>query len=152
MELNWTIKDWSELSKEEFYEYASKRVEVFVIEQDCAYQDMDFRDQESYHIAGRTKDGEVVAYARIVKAGIAYDEVSIGRVLVTEKGRGHGLGIELMKRSMDFVKSTLKEDTIRISAQEYLLKFYQDLGFVSTGKKYLEDEIPHVEMTFQFDN
>ena len=152
MKVDWQIHSWEDLSKEDFYQIARKRCEVFVVEQKCAYQDFDNRDQESYHVIGKNEEGEIVAYTRIIKPGVAYKETSIGRVLVVEKARGLELGKEVMIKSMDFIVEHIKDKNIRLSAQEYLLKFYEDLGYVSTGKKYLEDEIPHVEMVWQLDN
>ena len=146
MNVSWQILSWDDLSKEDFYQIAHNRAEVFVVEQECAYQDLDLKDQESYHVIGRDEEGDLVAYTRILKPGVSYHETSIGRVLVVEKARGLNLGKEVMKRSMDFIRNEMGQKNIRLSAQEYLMRFYEDLGYVSTGKHYLEDDIPHVEM------
>ena len=143
--MNWVIKKFEGLSTIELYKILQLRAEVFVVEQDCPYQDMDDKDSESYHVCGYM-DERLVAYSRIVKANISYDEISIGRVVVSPKNRGEKLGVAVMNACFDFIDSELHQQPIRISAQSHLEKFYADLGFVPTGKKYLEDGIPHIEM------
>lgn len=145
--MNWEIKSFEKLTTSELYAILQLRAEVFVVEQDCPYQDVDGKDMNSYHVCG-WKDDKLVAYARIVKPGISYSEISIGRVVVSELVRGTGTGILLMQETMRFIKENLTDQPIRISAQTHLSKFYNDLGFISTGKNYLEDNIPHTEMLF----
>ena len=143
--LTWTIRSYEELTKDELFDMCEVRQEVFVVEQDCPYQDCDQKDKKSHHLLGY-HNGVLVAYLRIVKPGVSYKDPSIGRVLTKLSSRKKGLGKELMKRSLAFCSSTYPNSNIRISAQDYLLKFYASLGFVDTGKKYLEDNIPHSEM------
>ena len=141
----WKIKTFKELSTQELYKIIQARVEVFVIEQNCPYQDLDNTDQAAIHLWAEI-DHEVVAYCRIFDAGIKYEECSIGRVLTTEKGRGKNLGRQMMKFAVEVIENRFRKTSIRISAQDYLLKFYQEFGFESTGKNYLEDDLPHTEM------
>ncbi|MNX96093.1 putative acyltransferase [compost metagenome] len=106
---------------------------------------MDDNDQKAIHLWAE-KEGEVLAYCRIFDKGIKYPETSIGRVVTTENGRGTGLGKQLISYAIDIIENRLRTSEVRISAQDYLLKFYSDFGFQDTGKKYLEDNIPHTEM------
>lgn len=146
--MDWKIKEFNELENRELYEILRLRSEVFVIEQSCIYTDMDSKDESAYHLLGED-NGEITAYLRILPRGISYDEVSIGRVLVRETHRRKGLAKEMLKRAMDFIEGALREDEIRISAQGYLLKFYESLGFKRASDFYLEDGIEHIEMLRQ---
>ena len=143
--IDWKIKTFSELTTTELYEIIKARIDVFVVEQDCPYPDLDDYDQKAIHLWAE-KEGEVLAYCRIFDKGIKYPETSIGRVVTTEKGRGTGLGKQLISYAIDVIENRLRTTEVRISAQDYLLKFYSGFGFVDTGKKYLEDNIPHTEM------
>ncbi|KFC24355.1 GNAT family N-acetyltransferase [Chryseobacterium sp. FH1] len=143
--IDWKIKTFSELTTVELYEIIKARVNVFVVEQDCPYPDLDDCDQKAIHLWAE-KEGEVLAYCRIFDKGIKYPETSIGRVVTTENGRGTGLGKQLISYAIDIIENRLRTSEVRISAQDYLLKFYSDFGFQDTGKKYLEDNIPHTEM------
>lgn len=141
----WKIKTFPELTTTELYEIIKARVNVFVVEQDCPYPDLDDNDQKAIHLWAED-NGEVLAYCRIFDKGIRYPETSIGRVITTENGRGTGLGRQLISYALDIIENRLRTREVRISAQDYLLKFYSDFGFLDTGKKYLEDNIPHTEM------
>lgn len=143
--MDWYIKRFNELTMEEMYDILEVRCKVFIVEQKCVYQDCDGRDKNSYHLFAKEND-KVVAYLRILDKGISFDEISIGRVLTVKEQRKTGLGRILMQKSLDFVFDELKESVIRISAQEYLLKFYNSLGFEQISESYLEDDIPHIEM------
>lgn len=143
--MNWVIKKFEDLSTTELYKILQLRAEVFVVEQNCPYQDVDNKDFESYHVSGYQGE-DLVAYSRIVKANISYDEISIGRVVVSPNNRGEKLGVAVMEVCLNFINDELGSQSIRISAQSHLEKFYADLGFVPTGKQYLEDGIPHIEM------
>ena len=145
IDIDWKIKTFSELTTVELYEIIKARVNVFVVEQDCPYPDLDDCDQKAIHLWAE-KEGEVLAYCRIFDQGIKYPETSIGRVVTTENGRGKGLGKQLISYAIDIIENRLRTSEVRISAQDYLLKFYSDFGFRDTGKKYLEDNIPHTEM------
>ncbi|UTW65544.1 GNAT family N-acetyltransferase [bacterium SCSIO 12643] len=144
--MNWSIHKFSELDTQLLYDILQIRAEVFVVEQDCPYQDLDGKDMQSFHVCGYDENG-LAAYARIVKKGVSYlDEISIGRVVVSPNHRGKRLGEQLMQESIRFIEISLGKQPIRISAQSHLNKFYSDLGFEFTGKEYLEDGIPHIEM------
>lgn len=139
------LRTFNELSLTELYDMLKLRCAVFVIEQNCNYQDMDDKDQMSHHLIG-FEDGKLVACTRILPKGISYPEVSIGRVIVDKNYRGTGGGKEIMKLAIDHAKKVFKADEIVISAQCYLERFYGDLGFVSEGESYLDDDIPHIKM------
>lgn len=141
----WKVKKFDELTVPELYQIIKARVDIFVVEQDCPYPDLDGYDQKALHLWVE-EEGVVLAYCRIFPKGIKYNETSLGRVLTTEQGRGKGLGKNLISYAVQIIENRLKTSEIRISAQDYLLKFYESFGFVDTGKKYLEDNIPHTEM------
>ena len=141
----WRIKNFGELSTKELYEILKIRQEVFVVEQTCYYLDADGSDEKAIHIWGEI-EGKIVAYCRIFQPNIKYKEASIGRVLTNPNFRGQNLGKVLMKIALQTIQIRFKSKAVKISAQDYLLKFYSDLGFVDTAKKYLEDDIPHTEM------
>ncbi len=138
-------KTFYELNIQELYQILRLRSEVFVVEQDCVYLDLDNKDQISVHVFQNEKD-EIVAYTRIFKSGDYYKNPSIGRVVVSKRKRGKELGKQIMIYSIDYIKKNLKGDKIELSAQKYLDKFYKDLGFYKTGEEYLEDGIPHQRM------
>ncbi|QNK76851.1 MULTISPECIES: GNAT family N-acetyltransferase [Winogradskyella] len=143
--LNIEIKTFNELSTQELYAILQLRSEVFVVEQDCVYQDIDGKDQKALHISGY-KDEKLVAYTRIFKAGYYFEETSIGRVLVRLNERKFKYGNTIMEASIAAIKTHYNETLIRISAQSYLRKFYNNLGFKEVGEEYLEDGIPHINM------
>ncbi len=143
--MNITVKTFKDLNTIELYSILQLRAEVFVVEQNCVYQDLDGKDQNALHVIG-TKSHKIIAYTRIFKAGLYYDVASIGRVVVAQEERRYGYGKVIMEASIQAVKEHLKEETIKISAQEYLKNFYNDLGFKEVGDGYLEDGIPHIAM------
>jgi ElaA protein len=145
--MNFKIKKFTELTNEEIYEILRLRSEVFVVEQQCIYEDCDGKDNSSYHLF-LEHNGKILAYLRILEKGISYNEISIGRVLVREEYRGKGFSKDLMVRAIEFIENHLKEKVIRISAQMYLLNFYSSFGFVKVSEGYLEDNIPHIEMLY----
>lgn len=146
--MNWKIKRFEELTTTELYEILRVRAEVFVVEQNCVYQDLDMKDKKAFHLFCE-ENGEIAAYLRILEKGISYPEISIGRVLTRESYRRKGLSRGLMTKAISFVKEELKEPEIRISAQLYLKAFYESLGFAATSEIYLEDGIEHVEMLYK---
>jgi len=146
--MNTVIKKFSELSTEEIYNILKLRSEVFVVEQNCVYQDIDEKDQKATHLFIE-KNNEIIAYTRIFKKGDYYEEnPSIGRVVVSKKERGKKLGKEIMLNSIEFIKKEMEGRKIELSAQKYLDKFYKDLDFYSEGEDYLEDGIPHQRMFY----
>ena len=140
-----SVKTFNELTTEELYQILRLRSEVFVVEQDCVYQDVDNKDQKALHIMG-IKDGEVVAYTRVFEPGDYFDNVSIGRVVVSQSQRKYGLGKQIMQASLAAINQRFPDKPTEISAQSYLLKFYTELGFNAFGEEYLEDGIPHRRM------
>ena len=143
--MEFKIKLFSELNTTELYQILQLRSEVFVVEQDCVYQDIDFKDQKALHVFG-FKNDKVVAYTRIFKPGDYFENASIGRVVVAEKERKFGYGHLIMKASISAIKNNFKVDEITISAQKYLKKFYETHQFKQVGEEYLEDGIPHIRM------
>lgn len=142
----WKIKSFEELTTPELYEIIKARVDVFVVEQDTPYPDLDGYDQKALHLWAEREDHAVLAYCRIFDKGIKYEETSIGRVLTSENGRGKNLGKQLIQYAVETIENRFKTSAVRISAQDYLLRFYSGFGFQETDKKYLEDNIPHTEM------
>lgn len=140
-----TVKAFQELSLNELYALLKLRAEVFAVEQNCVYQDLDGKDQASYHVMFYLND-ELVAYSRLVPAGLSYSEVAIGRVITSSSVRGTGLGRKLMEYSIQNCHKLWGTGPIRLSAQVYAKDFYASLGFVAEGEEYLEDGIPHIEM------
>ncbi len=138
-----------ELSARELHAILAARERVFIVEQNCPYQDADDYDQVSWHLACYS-DGQLAAYLRIVDAGHKYAEPSIGRVLTVKEYRGTGLGRQLMQEAISSFEAMYPYQDIRISAQSYLLDFYQSFGFKPVGGEYLEDDIPHIEMLRAF--
>lgn len=138
-------KSFQDLTNQELYKILQLRTEVFVVEQDCVYQDMDGKDIKALHVMGFNKN-ELMAYTRIFKAGDYMDYASIGRVVVKKSGRQGGYGKEIMLASMKAIKDNFNTTIIHLSAQTYLQKFYNELGFTSVGETYLEDDIPHILM------
>jgi ElaA protein len=145
MPISWKIKSFDELTTQELYQILRLRSEVFVVEQNCVYQDIDNKDQKALHLYG-TLEGEIIAYSRLFKPGDYFEFSSIGRVVVAEKNRDKNFGHELIDHSILEIKNHFNEHNITISAQLYLKKFYEFHGFVTTSGMYLEDDIPHIEM------
>ncbi|GAB2967471.1 GNAT family N-acetyltransferase [Hymenobacter coalescens] len=146
MTLTWTTKPYQDLTLAELYALLQLRSEVFVVEQQCAFQDIDGQDQAAYHLLGYTATGELAAYARLFAAGISYAEVSIGRVVASPRYRRYGFGRELMRRAIGQCEALFGRQPIRIGAQLYLKAFYESFGFRQQGEGYLEDGIPHIYM------
>ncbi|WP_233883205.1 GNAT family N-acetyltransferase [Tenacibaculum piscium] len=143
--MNFLIKKFTELTTSELYEILQLRSEVFVVEQNCVYQDIDGKDQKALHVLG-IKQGKIIAYTRLFNSGEYFETPSIGRVLVKENQRKFGYGHHLIKASVHAIFDYYNENKITISAQKYLIKFYESHGFKKVGKEYLEDGIPHVKM------
>lgn len=145
MTINWQLKAFSNLSTEELYALLKLRSEVFVVEQNCVFLDMDNKDQQCLHLLG-WQSNQLAACARIVPAGISFAEASIGRVVTAPFARGIGLGRELMQMAMDKLYHLYGQVPVYIGAQQHLQAFYASLGFKATGQPYDEDGIMHVEM------
>lgn len=139
------IKTFNQLTLTTLYDLLQLRSEVFVVEQDCVYQDIDGKDKKALHVLGY-KEEKLVAYTRLFKAGDYFEEASVGRVVVSENERKHKYGNDIMKASITAINSYYNTNTILISAQTYLKRFYNSLGFFEIGEEYLEDGIPHIKM------
>lgn len=146
MNITWTIKAFDFLSTTELYHIMWLRNEVFVVEQNCVFQDADFKDFKCYHLMGWSDDHQLMAYCRLVPKGLAFDEISIGRVITNPVARKTGAGRLLMEKAIQQCDEIFGKQPIRIGAQYYLLRFYGALGFVPQGDIYLEDGIEHIEM------
>ncbi len=150
-EYRWNVEEFNSLSNEILYKIIGLREQVFVVEQNCPYLDVDGKDIEAIHLYLQNKHGEIIAYARIISPNISYSEASIGRVVVAQAYREKGVGRILMQKAIIFCLEKYKTD-IRISAQQHLERFYESLGFSSTSEPYLEDGIPHFSMLLKFSN
>ncbi len=147
MEVTFSSYSFDVLTTLQLHKIYKLRSEVFVVEQTCAYQDIDAIDLLVLHLCGWQGD-ELICYARIIPVGISYDTCSIGRVVVSPAKRGLKLGVRLMKEAIEICKLHFNASVITISAQYYLLAFYESLGFTSKGETYLEDDIPHIKMIY----
>ncbi len=146
--MNYNIKKFSELENNELYKILELRCEVFVVEQNCAYNDVDNKDQDAYHLL-LEDNKKIIAGLRILKKGVSYDQISIGRVVVSKTHRGLGIAKEMMLKAIEFIENDLNEKEIKISAQAYLIEFYKSIGFVEVSQVYLEDDIPHIDMLYK---
>lgn len=139
------LKTFDQLNRDELYLILLLRSEVFVVEQDCVYQDIDGKDPKALHLMG-FHDGQLLAYARLFNRNDYFAEASIGRVVVKLSERHHGYGHQLMQAAIQAIEKHFNTGTIQISAQRYLEKFYTAHGFITFGEPYLEDGIPHIAM------
>lgn len=148
--MDWITKEFKALQPDELYTIMQLRAKVFVLEQQCFYQDLDDKDQAAIHLMGYArKNGDLAAYSRIVPPGISFAEPSIGRVITAPEYRGKQLGLALMEHSIALTRSTYPNQPIRIGAQAHLQHFYGLLGFEAEGEIYDEDGIPHVDMVLK---
>lgn len=148
MNLHWIYKPFSDLTTTELYSIIQLRNEVFVIEQNCVYQDADGKDPKCFHLMGMDSKN-LAAYVRIIPPGISYTAASIGRVVTAPAYRKTGIGKLLMQKAIELTMKEFNANTIQIGAQCYLQKFYIGLGFVPCSPEYLEDGIPHIEMRLE---
>lgn len=139
------VKKFNELTLYELYEIMQLRNEIFIVEQNCPYQDLDNKDFKATHILVYL-DGKLVAYSRIFDVGIIFKEASIGRVITHKKVRSSGIGKLLMEKSIETIYELYGKQNIRIGAQYYAIPFYKKFNFVTEGEVYLEDGIKHIEM------
>jgi ElaA protein len=145
MSIKWKIKRFEALSLNELYQLLRLRSEVFVVEQNCVYQDIDGKDGKALHLLGEF-DGKIVAYCRLFKSGDYFENASIGRVIIDANYRDKKWGHDMMREAIAGIQQHFGERKITISAQLYLQKFYESHGFVQTSATYLEDDIEHIEM------
>ncbi len=148
IQIDWDIKSFKKLGTDELYGLLKLRVDVFVVEQNCPYPEIDGRDRhpETLHLVGKNKDGEILSYLRILPPGLRFEQVSIGRVVVNKNSRGQGISEAMLKIALDQIHRTWPNEDVKISAQLYLRDFYQSHGFEAVSKNYLEDGIPHIDM------
>ena len=144
--MKWDCLHFNQLTTDQLHDIVSLRISIFIVEQNCPYPELDGKDKHCLHVFATDEQGIVQACSRIVPPGLSYEEPAIGRVCTSSAVRGTGAGRELMKKTLDYLQEKYGSGAIRISAQEYLIRFYGEFGFKLTGKKYLEDDIPHVEM------
>ena len=147
MNIQWRCQQFNELLQHELYSILRLRSEVFVVEQNCVFLDMDNKDQQCWHVSGWQND-QLIAYTRLVPPNLVYEEPSIGRVVTSSSARGTGAGRKLMEISIEKIFSIFGKRSIKIGAQLYLKKFYESLGFRQSSNVYLEDGIEHIEMIF----
>ncbi|GGP92369.1 GNAT family N-acetyltransferase [Shewanella ulleungensis] len=152
MSLTWLDVGFTELSLEQLYGVLQLRVEVFVVEQNCPYPELDGKDKDvqARHLFAINNQQEIVAYSRILAPNVSYPQASIGRVVVAKSARGQGVANQLMQRAITIAKQRWPNDHIQIGAQDYLRHFYQHLGFVVNSEVYLEDGIPHLDMLLTY--
>ncbi len=149
--MQWSELAFNALSVDELYELLKLRVDIFVVEQNCSYPELDEKDRhsETRHLIGRNSLDEIVAYSRILAPGTSYPGVTIGRVVVAEHARGAGVAHQLMTQSIKIARRYWPEDSIQLGGQEYLKSFYWKLGFEPVSEVYLEDGIPHLDMLYK---
>jgi ElaA protein len=153
MKLNWIVKKFEALTPYELYNIMWLRNEVFVVEQNCVYQDADYKDQKGWHLMGVDEDNKLMAYVRLLPIGVSYEtEPSIGRVVTNPAARRTGVGRELMTIAIKQCEELFGKHDIKIGAQYYLLCFYSSLGFKQSSEIYLEDGIEHIEMIRNSEN
>ena len=141
-----SIKHFSELSRDELFDIYKLRVSVFVVEQQCPYQEVDDGDRSAYHVFMKDEEG-IQAYLRILPAGVSFDQVSLGRVIAVKRRRG--LGTRIVLKGIKAARELLDAREIKIEAQVYAKELYEKIGFVQTSEEFLEDGIPHVEMVWK---
>ena len=139
-------KSFRQLKTDELYELLRVRTEVFVVEQNCVYQDLDGDDQEAIHL-WLTLENKIVALARVCPAGTHMTEISIGRVITTERGKGYGK--QIMLHAIDAAIEHFGATLIDIEAQEYAKGFYEGVGFKQSSETFMLDGIPHIKMTWR---
>ena len=144
--ITWQCLPFNALNLTQLYAILAARSAVFIVEQNCPYQDIDDIDQISHHLCGWTQDGRLAAYLRIVPPNIKYAEASLGRVITNQFARGTGIGKQLVQQGIQEANRLHPNHALRIGAQQYLEKFYQSFGFMTDSAIYLEDGIPHIEM------
>ena len=144
-EIDYKWKNFDELSLDDLYAILNLRQKVFIVEQDCPYIDADYTDQDAFHLLGY-QGNNLIAYLRAFKPGLKYEGSSMGRIVTEKNSRGLGLGKEIIKEGVRFLKKEYPSYEIVISAQHRLQHFYIELGFISRGDVYLEDNIDHIQM------
>lgn len=146
--LKWDFKHYKELSLDEFHDILALRINVFVVEQNCPYQEIDGKDKDAHHLLCKNEHGKIVGTLRVLPSGSAYETVGIGRIVLDPTERGNQQGHQMMQEAMNFVNTKYGNIPVKLSAQKHLEGFYKKHKFKSTNKEYLEDGIPHVLMEY----
>lgn len=146
--MSWKIQTYDELTKEELYKIIQLRVNVFIVEQQTCYEDLDHHDQNSIHIS-YVKDEKIFAYTRLLPPGEKFETASLGRVITSQEVRGTGLGKEMIQLALDTIEKTWPGSEVFIQAQEYLKNFYESFGFKPVSKPYIYDSLPHLDMLYK---
>ncbi len=150
MQLTWKSLPFAQLDTQQLYRIIQLRIEVFVVEQNCPYQDLDDKDFQAIHLMGLAEDGRLAAYTRLLPKGVSYPAyASIGRVITAPFARGKGLGRPLMEQSLRLLFANFGHQPVKISAQAHLQEYYGSVGFVGVGDLYDEDGIPHRAMVYE---
>ncbi|GJL63775.1 MAG: ElaA protein [Nitrospirales bacterium] len=146
--IRWNVQTFDEFKAAQLFDVLHLRVNVFVVEQQCAYPELDDYDRhvDTKHVQGHDENGNLVAYARLLPAGLSFPEVSIGRFVVQKGRRGQGIGHQLLRTSLEMIAQCWSGRSIKISAQEYLKNFYAPYGFIQVSDMYLDAGVPHVDM------
>jgi len=146
--IQWNVQTFQELTLDQLFDVLKLRMDVFVVEQHCAYPELEEYDRypETRHLSGRNASGQLLAYARILSPGLRYSEVNLGRFVVSADSRRQGIGHQLLQTALHGISRCWPGHAIKISAQDYLLAFYEQYGFIRMSEVYLEDGIPHVDM------
>lgn len=147
-DIEWICKPFRDLTLVELYAIMQLRIEVFIVEQNCIFQDADDKDQQSYHMMAWINQ-KLIGYTRLIPPGVSYTEASIGRVATFPKMRKAGIGRKIMEKSIDMIYSLWNKQPVRIGAQLYLKKFYESFGFQQSSDIYIEDNIEHIQMILQ---
>lgn len=146
--MNWIVKKFDELTSYELYKILQERINVFIVEQNCPYEECDDKDLKALHLY-LEQDGHIVAYCRLLYPGVSYNEAAIGRVLISEKYRRKGLAAEMLKKAIEVIEKRMEQKCIKLSAQVYAKGLYEQVGFKECSEIYSEDGIPHVEMLYE---
>jgi len=144
--MQWILKKYDDLTLDEFHDVLQLRIDVFVVEQNCPYPELDNKDKKALHLFGKDKNNNIIAYTRIFKPGDYYIEAAFGRVAVHQDFRNQKLGYQLIEQTIDQIEQLFGKISIKIGAQTYLKKFYESFDFQQVGDEYIEDGIPHIYM------
>ena len=144
--MQWILKKFHDLTIDEFHDILQLRINIFVVEQNCPYPELDNKDKIAFHLFGLNKENKIIAYTRIFKPGDYYKEAAFGRVVVHQDYRNQKIGFQLVEQSIIGTHKLFGNTDIKISAQTYLNNFYQSFGFHQVGDDYIEDGIPHIHM------
>ncbi|MBE6066486.1 MAG: GNAT family N-acetyltransferase [Clostridium lundense] len=147
--MNWIVKRFDELTPHDLYKILKERINVFVVEQNCPYEECDDKDLKSLHLY-LEENGHIAAYCRLLYPGVSYSEAAIGRVLIGKKYRRMGLATIMLKKAIEIIEEKMEQKCIKLSAQVYAKELYEQVGFKECSEIYSEDGIPHVEMIYEF--